>query len=277
MKYLGFGLGLRAEHGQHVLDSRPEVDWFELQAGKFMAPGGQRRHYMLALRDRYPMALCDAGLSIGSTEPLDNRYLNQLKALADEIKPQWISDQVAFSRAAGVNSHLPLPLPGTEEALSHVVERIGQVQELLGRKILVENVCSYVVYRDFELAEWDFLNAVAERADCKILLDLGAVLVNAKNHGFDPEDYLAALNVGRVQQIHLSSCTREGDLLIGNPTRPIPKPVYELYQSAVRRFGAVSTVAKREGAPPAFSDLIDELTRARNRASKGLGHPVPKP
>ena len=205
-----------------------------------MAPGGLRRHYMMTLRDRYPMARGNAGLSIGSTEPLDNRYLNQLKALADELKPQWISDQLAFSRAAGVNSHLPLPLPGTEEALSHVVERIGQVQELLGRKILVENV-------------------------------------NAKNHGFDPEDYLAALNVGRVQQIHLSSCTREGDLLIGNPTRPIPKPVYELYQSAVRRFGAVSTGVKREGAAPAFSDLIDELTRARNRASKGLGAPVPKP
>ena len=166
---LGFGLGLRAQHYQDILDSAPPVDWFEALTENYLVPGGKPLYYLEQVRSRYPVVLHGVSLSIGSTDPLNRGYLSQLKALADRIEPAWISDHLCWTGLNGRNLHDLLPLPYTEEAVVHVSDRIRAVQDYLGRRLLIENVSSYLTYTDSCMSEWEFLSAVAGRADCLIL------------------------------------------------------------------------------------------------------------
>jgi uncharacterized protein (UPF0276 family) len=265
---LGFGLGLRVDHYEAILTEEPPVDWFEALTENYLVPGGKPLDYLMRIRERYPLALHGVSLSIGSTQPLDRTYLAEVKALAARVQPQWISDHLCWTGIAGRNLHDLLPLPYTEEAVANVVDRVRTVQDILDRRILLENVSSYVTYRDSEVTEWEFLREIAERADCHILLDVNNIYVSSVNHEFDPLDYLHAIAVDRVQQIHLAGHENHGDYLIDTHDHPVPDPVWELYGAAVRRFGGVSTMIERDANIPPLEELCAELDSARRLAAR---------
>jgi uncharacterized protein len=267
---LGFGLGLRVDHYEAILADNPRIDWFEALTENYLVPGGKPLDYLMRIRERYPMVLHGVSMSIGSTQPLDRNYLAQLKALAARIQPAWISDHLCWTGIAGRNMHDLLPLPYTEEALANVVERVRTVQDVLGRRILLENVSSYVTYRDSQLREWEFLREIAQRADCLLLLDVNNIYVSSVNHEFDPLEYLQAIPVDRVQQIHLAGHENHGDYLIDTHDHPVPDPVWELYDAAVRRLGSVSTMIERDDNIPPLEELCSELDAARQLAERAL-------
>ncbi|MGH8131728.1 MAG: MNIO family bufferin maturase, partial [Steroidobacteraceae bacterium] len=258
---LGFGLGLRVDHYEAVLADHPPVDWFEVLTENYLVPGGKPLDYLMRIRERYPLAMHGVSLSIGSTAPLNREYLAQVKALAARVEPEWVSDHLCWTGIAGRNTHDLLPLPYTEAALEHVVSRVRTVQDILERRILLENVSSYVTFRDSPLTEWEFVREIAARADCLILLDVNNIYVSAVNHEFDPLDYLNAIPPERVQQIHLAGHENHGDYLVDTHDTKVPDPVWELYATAVQRCGAVSTMIERDDHIPPLAELCEELTR----------------
>jgi len=267
---LGFGLGLRVDHYDAILSQGPAVDWLEALTENYLVPGGKPLRYLMRIRERYPVVLHGVSLSIGSTHPLDRQYLAQVKALAARVEPEWISDHLCWTGVAGRNLHDLLPLPYTDEALRNVVERVRIVQDILERRILLENVSSYVSFRDSRLTEWEFLEAVAAESDCLILLDVNNIYVSSVNHEFDPHDYLNAVPAERVQQIHLAGHEDHGDYLIDTHDHPVPDPVWDLYRAAVRRFGNVSTMIERDANIPPLEELCTELAAARTVAAQAL-------
>ncbi len=216
---LGFGLGLRPPHYEAILGAAPAIDWFEALSENYLVPGGRPLHYLHRIRERYPVVLHGVSLSIGSTAPLDLDYLRQLRALAQRIEPAWISDHLCWTGVAGTNLHDLMPLPYTEEALHHVAARVRQVQDFLGRRILLENVSSYLTYRSSRLTEWEFLSALAEAADCLLLLDVNNIYVSSVNHEFDAHAFLRGIPAGRVQQIHLAGHENHGEV----PSYSVPQ------------------------------------------------------
>ena len=268
LKYpnLGFGLGLRVDHYQTVLDTHPAVDWFEVTTENYLVPGGKPLHYLRRIREHYPMVMHGVSLSIGSTDPLNMDYLRQVKQLASELQPAWLSDHLCWTHLGGTNTHDLMPLPYTEEALAHVVERVQRVQDYLGRRLLLENVSSYVTYTASQLSEWEFFGEIARRADCLMLLDINNIYVSAYNHGFDPLDYLNAISPERVQQFHLAGHSNLGDHIIDTHDHPVIDPVWQLYARAVKRFGNVSTMIERDDHIPPFDELFAELQTARRIA-----------
>ena len=271
---LGFGLGLRVDHYEAILADHPAVDWFEVLSENYLVPGGKPLNYLMRMRERYPLAMHGVSMSIGSTAPLDREYLRQLKELARRVEPEWISDHLCWTGVAGRNTHDLLPLPYTEEALAHVAERVRTVQDILGRRILLENVSSYVAFRDSRLTEWQFLAEIAARADCLILLDVNNIYVSAVNHEFDALEYLNAIPVERVQQIHLAGHENHGTYLVDTHDHPVPDPVWQLYAAAVRRFGAVSTMIERDDHIPPLEELTAELDEARALCARTLAAPT---
>ncbi len=267
---LGFGLGLRVDHYEAILAGHPPVDWFEVLTENYLVPGGKPLHYLMRIRERFPVAMHGVSLSIGSTAPLDREYLRQLKALAERVQPAWISDHLCWTGVAGRNTHDLLPLPYTEEALDNVVERVRTVQDFLGRRILLENVSSYVAFRDSRMSEWQFLGEIAQRADCLILLDVNNIYVSAVNHEYDPLEYLQAVPAARVQQIHLAGHENHGDYLVDTHDAEVPDPVWQLYTAALRRCGPLSTMIERDDHIPPLAELVAELDVARALAARTL-------
>jgi hypothetical protein len=265
--WLGFGLGLRPTHYETILNESPAVDWFEIISENYLIPGGRPLHYLDRIRERYPMVMHGVSLSIGAQDPLDREYLRQLRALAKRVEPAWISDHLCWTGAHGLNAHDLLPLPYTEEALKHVAARVSEVQDFLGRRILLENVSSYVSYPESEMSEWEFLRELAGRADCLILLDVNNIFVSSVNHEFDPHEYLNGIPVERVWQFHLAGHRNHGDYIIDTHDEPVIDPVWELYAAAVRRFGRVSTMIERDDNIPPLAELLAELDRARRIAA----------
>jgi uncharacterized protein (UPF0276 family) len=262
-KLAGFGLGLRTPHYEAVLNEPHAIDWLEIITENYLVPGGKPLDYLERIRRRFPLVMHGVSLSIGSTDPIDLDYLAQVRALAKRIEPHWISDHLCWTGIEGRNLHDLLPLPYTEEALASVVERVGQVQDALGRQILLENVSSYLTYRASDMSEWEFLREVAERADCAILLDVNNIYVSSVNHGFDPLTYLQAIPRERVRQFHLAGHSDLGGHLIDTHDHPIVEPVWDLYCAAVAQFGAVPTMIERDDNIPALSELVAELQIAR--------------
>jgi uncharacterized protein len=267
-KNLGFGLGLRVDHYESILNSQPDVDWFEIISENYMVPGGKPLHYLDRIRERYPIVMHGVSLSIGSTDPLNRDYLKQLKALAARVQPAWISDHLCWTGVHGTNLHDLLPLPYTEETIDHVAARIREVQDVLGRQLLIENVSSYVSYVQSQLSEWDFLHAVCERADCLLLFDVNNIYVSSVNHGFNPLDYLNGIPAERVQQIHLAGHEDHGRYIIDTHDHPVADPVWDLYAEALRRFGSVSTMIERDDNIPPLDELLAELDHARHIAAQ---------
>lgn len=267
---LGFGIGLRTEHYDSILSDKPSIDWLEIITENYLTLGGKPYYYLEKIRENYPIVMHGVSMSIGSVDPLDWDYLQQLKLLAKKIKPKWISDHLCWTGLHGKNTHDLLPLPYTEETVNHVVNRIQQVQDFLGQRILIENVSSYITYRESCITEWDFLKTISEEADCLILLDVNNIYVSSINHEFDPIDYLNAIPIERVYQIHLAGHSNMGDYVIDTHDENIIFPVWRLYSTALRRFGMVSTMIERDDNIPSLSVLLSELNHAKQIAETVL-------
>jgi uncharacterized protein len=266
--FLGFGLGLRTEHYNDILESTPKVDWFEALSENYMIPGGKPLDYLDKIRANYPVVMHGVSLSIGSTAEVDYDYLRDLKKLADRIQPAWISDHLCWTGVHGKNLHDLLPLPYTEETAKHVAERVKIVQDYLGRQILLENVSSYASYIDSSMTEWEFITQIAEAADCLLLLDVNNIYVSSYNHNFDAKAFIDGVPAKRIQQIHLAGHSNHGDYIIDTHDAPVIDPVWDLYEYAIAHFGQVSTMIERDDKIPALEVLVDELQIARNLSQK---------
>lgn len=266
-EHLGVGLGLRPAHYDHVLSRRPAVSWFEAISENYMglrggASGGRPLEVLEEVRRHYPVMLHGVSLNIGSIDPLNRDYLKRLKRLVRIIEPAIVSDHLCWTGVNGRNLHDLMPLPYTEATIKHVAARLRHVQEFLGRRILVENVSSYLTYRHSEMTEWEFLAEIADRADCGILLDVNNIHVSAVNHGFNALDYINAVPIERVGQMHLAGYSDEGGFLIDTHDHPVSDPVWELYAAAIKRFGRVPTLIEWDDKIPSFARLQKEAARA---------------
>jgi uncharacterized protein (UPF0276 family) len=208
------------------------------------------------------VALHGVNLSIGGTDRLSDSYLRELRTLADDVQPAWVSDHLCWGTLGGHYAHELLPIPFTEESLRHVVRRVREVQDRLERHLLLENISSYVEFQESRITEWDFLAAVAREADCGILLDVNNLWVNAQNHGFSPRDFLDAMPLERIGQIHLAGHTDKGNFLLDSHIGPVPDPVWDLYAESVRRFGPISTLVEWDDEIPEWEVLMNEPRRA---------------
>jgi hypothetical protein len=256
------GIGLRAPHYAALLDERPDVPFFEVLAENHLQPGDPAAYVLEALRARVPLTLHSVGMSLGSSDPLDLGHLARLYALAERLEPALVSDHLAWVSLDGRQLHDLLPLPQVEEAVAHVAGRIARVQDLLGRRIALENVSSYARFAESELSEWEFLGAVSERADCWILLDVNNVYVSAANLGFAAESYLDGLPRERVVQLHVAGHDRDGARLLDTHGAPVADPVWALFERALARFGPLPAVLERDRAIPALPALLDEARKA---------------
>jgi uncharacterized protein (UPF0276 family) len=262
-----FGLGLRPEHYDEIVTHPGRVSWFEALSENYMVAGGSPLHWLDRIRRDYPVALHGVSLSIGSVDPLNGRYLDDLAALVDRVQPMWISDHLCFTGLRGLNMHDLLPLPYTEEALDHVAERVQRVQDRLGRRLVLENVSSYVTYASSQLSEWDFIAELGRRADCEILLDINNVYVSAFNHEFDAVTFLRGLPRARVRQFHLAGHMHKGSHIIDTHDRQIVPDVWALYAEAVQLFPGVPTMIERDADIPPYAELVAELDTARRIAA----------
>jgi uncharacterized protein (UPF0276 family) len=268
---LGHGIGLRPKHYGRFLSEAAPVGWVEAISENFLAPGGRPYAVLEKVRRDVPVVLHGVSLAVGSVDPLDERLLRGLRALTDRVEPAYVSDHLCWGRHGGRYAHDLLPLPYTEEALAHVVARVGKVQDALGRQILLENVSSYVEFAASSLTEWEFLARVAEDADCGILLDVNNVYVSARNHGFDPDAYLAGIPADRVGQFHLAGHSDHGKYVLDTHDAPVVDAVWELYRSALRRFGRVPALIEWDDQVPDLERLVEESRRARAVEMEVLG------
>ncbi|MES2126574.1 MAG: DUF692 domain-containing protein [Pseudomonadota bacterium] len=261
----GFGLGLRTSHYAEILASSPAqtgVDWFEILSENYLG-GGKPLSMLDQVRRDYPVVMHGVSMSIGTPEGPSDEYLLALKSLIARAQPLWVSDHLCWTGTHGTNMHDLFPLPYTEEAVATVVRNVRRVQDTLGRRILLENVSSYLAFTDDSFQEWDFVAAVAEQSDSLILLDVNNIYVSSVNHGFDPHDYLRAIPMERVQQIHLAGHIRQGGCIIDTHDQAVADPVWALYADALRRFGPVATMIERDDNIPPLAELTAELAHAR--------------
>jgi len=264
--YLGFGLGLRPQHYEEILSGNPDIDWFEVISENYMLPGGQPLRILDQIRERYPVVMHGVSLSIASTAPLDMEYLGALKTLAERVEPKWISDHLCWTGVHGVNLHDLLPVPYTQEALDHVVERVSRVQDVLGRRLTLENVSSYVTFGDSEMSEWEFVSGVATRADSWLLFDVSNVYVSAFNHGFSTDDFLHGVPRDRIVQFHVAGHSHEESHIIDTHDHPVCDEVWDFYRETVAHFGPVSTMIERDDNIPPLAEVVAELDIARQIA-----------
>lgn len=260
------GIGLRAEHYRDVLDSRPGVGWVEVHSENFFELDGIPFHYLEQARVHYPVSLHGVGLSIGSTDPLNRDHLKHLKALIGRIEPGLVSEHLCWCSVSGRYLNDLLPLPYTEEALHHAAARIREAQDFLGRRLLIENLSSYVQYKHSTISEWEFVAALAKLADCDLLLDVNNIYVSSRNHGFDPRLYLAAVPRERVREIHLAGHSvrefPEGQFLIDTHNAPVCEDVWALYRETIELLGDRPTLIEWDSELPALSVLVGEAQRA---------------
>jgi uncharacterized protein (UPF0276 family) len=254
---------LRSAYYQQILDQSPAVDWFEIVSENFMVQGGKALYYLDAIAERYPLVMHGVSLSIGGPRSLDAGYLQQLKLLADRVQPAWISDHLCWSRGNAHQLHDLLPLPYTEESLHYVVNRVCQVQDVLQRPLVLENVSSYVRSAGDEFSEWEFLHALSLLSDCELLLDVNNVYVSSRNHGFDPWTFIQGLPANKIRQLHLAGHSDYGDYVIDTHDHPVSDPVWALYQRTLDYLGPVATLLERDDHFPPFDELLTELQKAR--------------
>jgi uncharacterized protein len=260
------GIGLRSQHHQAVLDARPDVAWMEVHTENYMG-GGSPIRCLEAIRRDIPISLHGVGLSLGSAEGLDQAHLDRIRQVAERIEPDLMSEHIAWSVSGGAYLADLLPLPMTEEALAVVCRHVDQVQSALGRRILVENPSTYMQFRHSTIPEWEFMAAVAARAGCSILCDVNNIYVNAKNHGWDPLAYLAALPPDAIGEIHLAghSIRQLADgvtLRIDDHASRVINEVWLLYEEALRRFGPVPTLIEWDQNVPPLEVLVEEARHA---------------
>ena len=261
------GVGFKAEHFDPIVETHPELGFFEVHAENYMGAGGPPHRRLDAIRERYSLSLHGVGLSIGSPGPLDKIHLGRLAAVARRFEPAMVSEHLAWSTHEGAFFNDLLPLPYTFETLTSVADHIDEVQTALQRRILLENPSTYVVFAESTFAETDFLREIARRTGCGLLLDVNNIFVSATNHGYDPNRYLAEFPLDAVGEIHLAGYAEESDdaglpLLIDAHNSPIRDPVWALYAEAIWRLGGAPTLIEWDNDLPAWGALLDEARRA---------------
>lgn len=260
------GIGLRAIHHAEILERRPAVGWLEAHSENYFARGGSVRGVLAKVRDDYPLSLHGVGLSLGSTDPVDQSHLAEIARLVHDLEPMFVSEHLSWGSVGGRFTNDLLPLPYTEEALRHMTTRVRQVQEVLGRQILIENVSSYLRFACSQMTEWDFLSALSQESGCALLLDVNNVYVNAMNHGFDPHVYLSRVPQRAVREMHLAghSIRRVGgrEIRIDTHDAPVCEAVWALYAAALERFGPVPTLIEWDSEIPALEVLAAEAHEA---------------
>ncbi len=269
----GFGLGLRTPHYPDFLANSQRfegLDWLEIITDNFMVEGGKPLVMLERIRRDYPMAMHGVAMSLGAPGGADLAYLKRVKTLADRVQPLWVSDHLCWIGPGPEQLHDLYPLPYTDEAARRVIHSIRQAQDVLQRRLVVENVSSYIDFQDSACSEWQFLSYIAQEADCLLLLDVNNIHVSSVNHGFSALDYLDGLPANRVQQIHLAGHTDHGDHLIDTHDHPVAAPVWQLYREACLRFGTVATMIERDDHIPSLHTLLDELAVARSTANEVL-------
>jgi uncharacterized protein (UPF0276 family) len=260
---LGHGIGLRTAHFPHYLAQGARgIDWVEIISENFFEPGGRPWIVLEKVRAEVPVVAHGVSLGIGSVDALSDDYLASLQTLIQRIEPAWVSDHLCWGGYAGKYAHDLLPMPYTEEALAHVVERVRRVQDRLGRQILLENVSSYVAYAESTMPEWEFLAEIARRADCGILLDVNNVYVSAFNHGFPAERYVDAIPADRIGQVHLAGHTNRGTYLFDSHIGPVPDPVWALFRRLTERIGSVPTLIEWDEDIPPYEVVVADSQRA---------------
>ena len=260
------GIGLRAPHVARVLRERPRIAWLETHSENLFTAGGGMHAAMAQIRADYPLSLHGVGLSLGSADRLDAAHLQKLAALVTRYQPELVSEHLCWGAFGGQHSNDLLPMPFTGEAVALMVARIGEVQDALKREILVENISTYLRFRDGDYTEWDFVAEVVRRSGCGLLCDVNNIYVNSVNHGFDPQVYLRALPRKAIQEIHLAGFTRkEGlpvPLLIDSHNRRVDEEVWDLYDVAIGLFGPTPTLIEWDQDIPELEVLLDEAARA---------------
>ncbi len=259
---LGIGVGLRTVHYAHLLEHWPRVDWFEIISENYMQTAGRPLYFLDRITERYPIVMHGVSLSIGGTDDLDPSYLAELKALRTRTGAKWVSDHLCWTGVAGKNTHDLLPMPYTDEALRHTAARVRQVQDFLEAPLVLENPSSYAEFTASTYTEWEFLRALAEEADCGLLLDVNNVYVSSYNHGFDPADYLAAVPWDRVVQMHVAGHTNAGTHIVDTHIGPVIDPVWKLAREAHRRSGGASLLLEWDAEIPPFEDVHREALKA---------------
>jgi uncharacterized protein (UPF0276 family) len=262
-KDLGFGLGLRAQHYEHILQNKPAIDWFEIITENYIDTHKGYWDFLSELRETYPIAMHGVSLSIGSTDELNLEYLNKIKKLAEHIKAEWISDHLCYTGVGGKNTHDLLPVPYTNEMLEHIVGRIKKVQDHLGRTIILENPSSYLEFETSHMTENEFMVQMAEKADCGILLDVNNIYVSAFNHGFDAKEYIDSIPAERIVQIHLAGHTNKGNIIIDTHSDHVIDDVWQLYKYAIQKKGKVTTMVEWDEDVPEFNVLQAEIEKAK--------------
>ena len=263
------GIGLRAQHYLDVLNTKPGVGWLEVHSENYFAEGGPPHYYLEQIRSLYAISLHGVGLSIGSSDPLNQTHLKKLKTLITRYQPLYVSEHLCWGSVGGYYLNDLLPMPYTEEALQYMVQRISQIQEHLGRQILIENISSYLQYRDSVIPEWEFIAAVASSTGCGILLDVNNIYVNAVNHQFDPLQYLQAIPREAVKEIHLAGFDSNGEGLIDTHGKAVAAEVWDLYRNAVHRIGRIPTLIEWDTDIPALQVLLREAEKA-DRILEGI-------
>ena len=270
-RHAGLGLGLRTEHYTDFLTAKQAVDWLEIITDNYLVDGGKPLVVLDRIRQNYPVAMHGVAMSLGSAQGLDLNYLRRVKALADRVQPMWVSDHLSWGVWRDQCLHDLYPMPYTEAAARHLVNQIQQAQDVLQRRLVIENVSSYVTYRSSVATEWDFLRHVAEQADCLLLVDVNNIYVSSVNHGFDPLAYLDAMPAHRVQQMHLAGHSYQGDLIIDTHDHPVCEAVWDLFAQACQRWGTVPSMIERDDHIPPLPTLLEELDRARSVVAQHAG------
>ena len=259
----GVGIGLRSQHVHEILTTLPNIDWLELLADNHLADGGQSVDQLDAIAKHYPLTLHCVGMSLASVESLDLAYCQRIKQLAKRINASWISEHLCFSAALGVYSHDLLPIPYNQETLAHCVQRVLHIQEILGERLLVENVSSYMTFQNSDMSEIEFIRALAEQAGCDLLIDVNNIYVNHLNHGLDGEAYIDQLPIDRVQEVHLAGYQQQENFVLDAHNNPVSEPVWALYQRLIERQPNLPTLIEWDNDIPPLQTLLDEVQKAR--------------
>lgn len=267
------GLGLKPEHYDEILASKPALGFFEIHAENYMGDGGPPHRWLEAIREIYPLSLHGVGLSIGGPGPLDREHLRRLRRLVDRYKPESFSEHLAWSTHEGAFLDDLLPLPYTPATLAIVADHVAETQDALGMRMLLENPSTYVVFEDSTIDEADFLREVARRTGCGLLLDVNNVMVSSVNHALDPDDYLARFPVESVGEIHLGGYdeVRDDDgerLLIDAHGSAVSPDVFALYERTLALTGPVPTLVEWDNDVPAFAVLLAEAHRVEDALAR---------
>jgi len=266
----GVGIGLRSQHIHEILTDLPAIPWLELLADNHLADGGLDVAQLQSIAEHYPLTLHCVGMSLASVDPLNKAYCLRIKQLAQQVNAAWVSEHLCFTSAMGFQSHDLLPIPYNEVTLKHCVNRVMQIQDLLGERLLIENVSSYMAFNNTDMSEIDFIVELAQQADCFLLVDVNNIYVNQVNQGLDAERYIDQLPLDRIKEIHLAGFQQQENFLLDAHNNPVSEPVWRLYQRLIKRKADIPTLIEWDNDIPPLQTLLNEAKKADRIMQHGL-------